>query len=176
MYNCVQMEGNPIPPPPAYAAYPRADYGQVYGTSEKLTRLYRGYHGLSYTFLCIFVGIVFMIAAGSVSGAKGSDALVILFFLLAAAGYLASFYFSVRSGLDIGFGNGWAPATGVILGIIAPIVGIIMIVVMQYLAIGEMTRYGIKNRAFRGISKATVKERIAQLAAMENGSQPVAQG
>ena len=166
------MEGSPTPPPPAYAAYPRAEYGAVYGSSEKLIRLYRGYHGMSYTFLMIFVSIIFMMAAGFTTGAKGGDSFVILIFVLAAVGYLASFYFSIRSGLDIGFGNDWPKVTGITLGVLAPVVGIIMIVIVQYLAIGEMGKYGIKNRAFRGISKVEVKERIAQLVAIEGASAP----
>jgi hypothetical protein len=164
------MNENPIPPPPqaGFAAYPRAGQFQVYGTSEKLTRLFRGYHGMSYTFLLMILSTILLFVGIGVSGTKGSEAIGIALLVLAVPSYVATFFLSVRSGGDIGFGNGWSPAMGGILGFLAPLVGIIMIGIIQYLALDEMKRYGIKTGTFSGVNKHAVRQKIDELIAIEN--------
>ena len=167
------MEETPVPPPPAYAAYPRANAGSMYGTSEKLTRLYRGYHGMSYCFLFMFLAFIPFFAGVGLASSPGNEVWGILCFIVAATSYIGAFYMSIRSGGDIGFGIGWPPAVGIMLGILTPLVGIIMAIVLQYVAVGEMKNYGIKNRAFKGLSKVEVRSKIEELATMEGSLQPV---
>jgi hypothetical protein len=169
------LNEGPIPPPREnYAAYPRANVGPgfIYGTSEKLTKLYRGYHGMSYAVLCAIGTYILMLPPAACFGNPGWEILGYILCILPIASFVGIFFFSVRSGMDIGFGNGWSPAFGVILGILAPCVGVIMCIVMQYLATAEMKRYGIVTRPFLGIDRDHVRATIANLAAMEKSLQP----
>ncbi len=172
------MNDGPVPPPiEGYAAYPRANVTEVgvYGTSEKLTRLYRGYHGMSYSVLCAIGAYALLFPGLAFVEKPGWEILGYALFILPLASVIGIFFFSIRSGRDIGYGNDWSPALGVILGILAPCVGIIMCIVMQYLATAEMKRYGIVTRPFRGLDRALVRSTIARLAAIENPSQQAAQ-
>lgn len=152
------------------AAYPRgyAPINGRYGTSEKLVKLHRGYHGLSYTFLFMFLTYIFLVAAIIV----GDNSTVggVLLGIICLACFVTIFYFSIRSCKDIGEGCNWSPIAGLLLGIFTPFIGLIMFVVIQMLAISEMKNYGIQSRAFRGISSKEIKAKIEELRSLEQSS------
>lgn len=166
----------PPTPPPVFASYPRAGYAQqVYGTSEKLWRLYRGYHGMSWTFLLLVLSIVGLVGVGVCASPETSNTvLLIAFLLVCVAAGVACLYMAGRSGGDIGYGQGWSTGLGIFLGILAVFVGVILIAILQYLAMGEMRRYGVVPRSFGGLKKKVVLEKIEELKAYESGSQPMA--
>lgn len=165
------MEGSPTPPP-AYAAYPRAHDAPMYGTSEKLSRLYRGYCGTSYTFLCGILVYVTFLFAGGVASSNGKEILGYILFVLPVACVVGTFYFSIRAALDIGFASGWPPVAGILLGLFTPIMCLVMCAIMGFIASVELKNYGIKYRSFRGLDKNLVRDTIAKMAEMENSSQP----
>ena len=167
------MSETPISPPPAYVEYPRANMPTVYGTSEKLSRLYRGYHGMSYTFLFIFLAIVALIIGSQNVSSRGIEPVGYFCLFMTLLAYVIAFFFGIRSGIDIGYASGWSPAFGPILGFFAPIAGLIVIVILQQLALAEMKRYGSRSGSFTGIRGTVVKARIAELVAIEGQSQPV---
>jgi hypothetical protein len=168
-----EMSEGSIPPiQPSYVAYPRGNVPQFYGSSEKLTRLYRGYHGLSYCFVCLLLATFGIFGGIGLMSSKGSELIGIAAMILGIGFYIGAFYFGVRSGGDVGFGNGWAPSTGPILGFFAPLVGIIMIGILQYLATTEMKQYGITVGSFSGVKKAKVMAKIDELVEAERTPQP----
>ena len=128
---------------------------------------------MSYTILFGFLAIILTIVGFNLLSERGTIVFGEVVLIVSAVSLIATFYVSIRSGIDIGFGNNWSSGMGAVLGFLSPIVGVIMLIVMQYLAIGEMGRYGIRNRSFRGVSGADVRARVAELVAMEQASQPV---
>lgn len=163
------MEENPIPPP-AYAAYPRNDAQPIYGTSEKLFRLYRGYHGLSYVFLFGFLCYPLAILAGSYLGQPGRETIGYVLGIFPLASFITMYFFSVRSNMDIGFGNNMPPVLSAILGLVTPLACLIKCIVMQMVSTSEMKKYGIVTRPFRGINSAVVKATIAEIKLREQGN------
>ena len=167
------MSEQPTIPPPAYASYPRAGFTEtMYGTSEKLRRLYRGYHGMSYTFLLGVLCYISALAVGAVIQQPGYETIGWVLVIFPAASFFAMYYLSIRSVRDVGYGNGWADALGILLGLIVPFMCLILCAVFGYLASSEMKKYGIVTRSFKGIDKVQVKDTIARLAEMEQASQP----
>ncbi|MBI1334842.1 MAG: hypothetical protein GC165_18400 [Armatimonadetes bacterium] len=166
----------PPTPPPVFASYPRAGYAQqVYGTSEKLWRLFRGYHGMSYAFLALCLSILCLLGGVASSTPQGSlTALGVALMVAGIISYIGAFYLGARAGADIGYGQGWASGVGLFLGFISILLGLLVIAILQYLALGEIKRYGIAPRSFGGIKKRSVMEKIEELKAYESGSQPMA--
>lgn len=160
--------------PPTMASYPRAgQMSGIYGTSEKLTRLYRGYHGLSYTFLFIILAYCLFFAT-IVTYDQVSPIVGVLVGIATVASVVAGFYFSIRSCKDIAFGCSWKEVTGIILGIVVPFGGLIVYVVMQMLAINEIKNYGVSSGPFSGVKGRLVKAKIEELRSLESSpSMPV---
>jgi hypothetical protein len=155
-----------------FVAYPRGSEEPIFGSSEKLTKLYRGYHGMSYSFLFVFLSVICLIATSALFTQKGYDVFAIVSMLVGIAAFVAAIIFGVRSGIDIGYGVGWTQAAGAILGFLAPFVGVLMIAIIQYIAIGEIKRYGIPIGSFSGIKGKLVRAKIKELAAIETSSRP----
>lgn len=157
------MEGNPTPPPVAYAAYPRVGDTNAYGTSEKLIDLFKGYHGMSYTFLWAVVGQVAFFVGIAMLSSKDVEIYGALVMLIGIVGIIFSIYTSVKACVRIGNASNMSRGVSILLGVIAPFVGIIMIVIVQYIALEEIKRYGVKTGVFGGLKKKAVVECIEWL-------------
>jgi hypothetical protein len=169
----LEMSEGSIPPvQPSYVAYPRGNVPQFYGSSEKLRKLYRGYHGLSYCVLTLILAAITIMGGAVLMGSKGSEVIGAIVMILGIGLYIFAIVLGFKAGRDIGFGSGWSPAMGPIMGLLAPLVGIVMIAILQYLAIAEIKRYGIKIGSFSGLKKALVMEKIDELVAAERTPQP----
>ena len=166
------------PPQENFAYYPRGDVQTLYGTSEKLTRLYRGYSGSSLTFLMGIVTYILLLPGSTLIQQKGFEIIGAILFILPIAGVVAVFYLSIRSATDIAFGCNYAPAFGIILGIFAPFMCLIACAIMGYLASTEMKQYGLRTRFFQGFKKVEVEWTVDRLKTMEQSApvrQPTAQ-
>lgn len=165
----IEMSEGTTPPPvqSGYAAYPRA---QFYGSAEKLERLYRAYHGMSYVFLSGVVAYIFLFVTLFGFSSDGNMAVGVIGAILCIAAIVRMFYLSIRSCKDVGYGADWKDSTGLLLGIVMPLVGLIGIIVIQYLAMEEMKRYDPSIRSFFGIRKAALKSKIDELKRLESSS------
>ena len=159
-------------PPPAFSSYPRGD-AIPFGTSEKLTRTYRGYVGIAYGYLLLVLSFFLFIFALGAFSPGGSTIIGVLLILAAIASIAGGFYLSIRSGIDIEFGLGWNKGIGIAVGILGPFCGVIALIIIQMLAIQEMKNYGIAVKPFRGLKSKDVKAKIAEMKATESAKFPL---
>lgn len=154
-----------VPPVQAYAAYPRAMSTPNYGSPDKLEALMEGYYGLNWVFLALVLcGALTLIVAFLTQDSSMALPLIILTAVVGIAfvGWVGYKYIK-----KIGFGLGWQPSAaiwvtiGLLLGscIVSPI---LVFIVLQLMAMGEIKNYGIKG-GFFGIRKKDIKARLAQL-------------
>jgi len=165
----------PIAPPPqvGFASYPRANVPTVYGSSEKLSRAYRGYHGFSYTLILTISAYVAWIGGAVVMTDSSSSVGGILLLLVALVLTVGTFYMSIRSSQDLAFACGWTSIVGIVFGIFGPLIGVIGLGIFQFLAVNEMKNYGLGLQAFRGIRKKDYLAILEELQQYERSS-PVA--
>lgn len=163
------MSEGTTPPPvqSGYAAYPRTGF---FGSAEKLERLWLGYKGTTNVFLIsILIVIPWMVTLYGFS-TKGQLFVGILGIILGIGILVGEFYVSIRCCRNVGFALGWTDGTSLLLGIALPFIGITGIAIVQYLALGELKKYGIRMRSFVGIRKKDVLSKVEELARLESSS------
>ncbi len=145
-------------PPPQFTSYPR---GAIYGSSEKLEALYKGYFGLNKIFL---VNVIIALVINAAFRSTGNVVILL-------GGMLALFVVVVAGTLpfnkQIAIGKDWQPGQAILASILMGInsalcCGIIGYVVMQQLASTEIKKYGLKV-GFGGFKKKELEAAIANL-------------
>jgi hypothetical protein len=162
----------PPEPPPQFAAYPRAS-ASLYGASDKLRALAKGYFGLNKVFLVNIV-LVFGLRAAGASVSTVETAILFLIGEVLLLGLVVGFA-TYPFNKSIGYGANWGPGIAVLTSFLMAInsalcCGIIGYVVVQQIASKEMSKYGLKPAFFGGIKKHEVEAVISALQAQERGT------
>jgi hypothetical protein len=161
----IQQDPN-LPPVQNYAAYPRGnDPLPRYSSHEKLQALMDGYYGLNWAFLAM-VGFALLAVISLVAG-RGTTAGVVLYVAFLVLALVAMGVVSYPYNKKLGFGLGWKESTplwvsiGLSIGscVISPIV---VLIVVQLIAMGEIKNYGVK-KGFFGVRKKDIKAKIEEL-------------
>lgn len=160
-----------LPPvEPGQSYYPRGSFAPAFGTSEKLRRLYRGYHGLAFSYLstCVAISgaIILSVDPALIFRVVGVT-LIGLFGIL-------SYAFAIRSLAYIVYGCGWSQGFGLLLGILSFFALPVVLAYLLRCAIIEIKRYGIRIDSLKGTKRALVAKAIAELEVIEKASTPEA--
>ena len=128
---------------------------------------------MAFVFVSLLMALLLLYFGSDFIRVKGQEPLALSLSVIGTLVYFSSFYFSLRCCDDIGFGLEWTRFTRVTLGLICPLVGLLMLIVLQYCATKGIAEYGLRTGVFGGVNKAAIKAKIEEMAAMEQASQPI---
>ena len=130
----------------------------------------RCYYGARAYFRAIY-WVLFILAAmvGMVIVALSEKSIIGIIFglLIVLAGWLFAFYIKIMCMIDISKANGTKQSTAIILGIVFGFVGLIGVVVIQFMALEEIKKSGMNINMFMGVQKKKLIAFWHQLLAAE---------
>lgn len=145
----------PIQPPqePIQSNYPRqSQYGgtPVAGMADRCYHGGRAYFRAIHWIWFILIAMVgFIVAAASEKNLIG----IMLGILIVFAGWIFAFYVKVKCMLDIAAANGMNRTSAILIGLGLGLVGLLGIIIVQFMAMEEIKKSGFNVNMFVGIQR-----------------------